>query len=140
MAVHDALLRVPETERLGDGDDVLEFVHVQVAARAVVVFEDGKNGLVPTAQHLVSAGVFWVEVNARLGAANVWASDGELDFHGLGQRHDLLFREALAHAGAAASCPIAERIDDDPTTGAGFGIVPFKHDFRGFVLVLLKEF
>jgi hypothetical protein len=47
MAVDYAFLRVPEAVVFGERDYLVDFVHVEVAAGAVVSFKQRNDGLVP---------------------------------------------------------------------------------------------
>ena len=140
VAVDHAFLRMPQAVALGDRDHLVHLVDVQVAAGAVVGLEQRRHGLVPAAQHAVLARVGRVEVDARLGAADGRAGDGELDLHRLGQRLDLAPVEPLAHARAAAGGAAAQRVDDDPALGGGLGVVPLEDDLGGLVFEAVQQF
>ena len=137
MSAHDAFLRMPQSKRFGNGDYVFELVHVQVTPRSVVIFQQRKGGFVPALEHFGAAGIVRIEIDAAFCAADGRAGHAEFNFHDLGQGSHLVAGQPFTHARAAAGRTAAQGVDDDPAFGLGFGVVPFKNDFRLFVFVLL---
>ncbi len=138
MARDDALLRVPEAIFLRDGDYLVQFVHVQVAAGAVVVFEERAHGFVPPLQHPPLPRIGGVEVDARLGAPDGRPGHRKFHLHGFGQRFYLVAVQALAHAGASASRPAAKRVDNRPSFSLGLGVFPLEDNLRALFLERFK--
>ncbi len=140
MAVDDALLRVPQPQFLGDGDNILELVHIEVTARAVVVLEQGKGSAVPAAQHFLTPRVGGVKIDARLGTADGGAGDGKFDLHDLGEGHHFVFGEAFAHARAATGSAVAQTVDDDPAFSPRGFVLPFEDNLRPPGFVFFQQF
>jgi hypothetical protein len=140
VAVHHTFLWVPQTVAFGDGDHVMEFIHVQVATRAVVGLQQGHHGLVPAVQYGVLARVRRVEVDAALGTTDRRSAHAELHFHGLGQALHFALVQTLAHAGATTGRAAAQAVDHHPAFRAGGGIVPFEYDLGGTLLKAAQGF
>ena len=139
MPPDNPFLRMPQAQIFGYRNYVLDLIHIQIASRTVIMFQNGQGCLIPLFEHLVPVGVIRVEVDTALGTTNRRTANTELHFHNLGQRDYFSPGEALSHAGSTSGSTVSQRVNDDPALGAGFLIVPFKHDLGLFLLVFAQE-
>ena len=138
VPVHHTLLRVAQAVALGDGDHIVQLVHVQVAAGAIVVLQQGHHGLVPAIQHFAFARIGGIEVDAALGATDRRTTHAELYLHGLGKALHFATIEALAHARTTTRCTAAQAVDHHPAPRTGGRIGPLEDDLGGALLKALQ--
>ena len=105
MALNHPLLWMLQVVGQGIGNDLVDFVHIQVTPCSVKIFEQRVQGFVPPFEDLVFAGVGWIKVNARFGPTDGRSRDGEFDFHGFGQGLNLPPVQSFAHPSSAAGGP-----------------------------------
>src|SRR5690606_37094922 len=64
MAVEYPFLGMPHTDILGEGYHFGDLVHIQVAARTVVILQQGHHRGVPPAEDTILPAVFRIEIDA----------------------------------------------------------------------------
>ena len=131
----DAFLRVPHAVGFRHGNDLVDLVDVEVASRSVVVLQKRRHRLVPTFEDAFFPRICRIEIDAAFGTPNVRARDGELHLHGFRQTLHLALIKPFSHPRAAAGRTASQGIDDHPSTGFRFAVLPRKHNFWCAVFV-----
>jgi hypothetical protein len=134
VPVEDPLLRVLQADRLPGEVDDLVLMDVEIAAGPVVLPQVVLDVPEPPLEHLALARIGGIEVEDRLGAADLRAGHPELDLHGLREEDRLFACGAGPHAGAATRGAVAERIDHEPALGSGRLVVLPGHHLAGFAV------